>query len=187
MSAFEKLVEQHRDNVYGLALLMTRSETCALDVAQTSFFSAYRHLNEFRTEADFDARVRRSAAELSMRQPAGVARGVEDEIDWREFNERGGPAMYCPTDWNFSADGEPLNAELRHAIQGATHQLPQDQREVFLLKDFADLTYEQIAEITGYSLRAIKHRLHQARLSLREAIDRFCSKGSDGLHLRAMP
>jgi len=114
-----------------------------------------------------------------MRQPAGVVRGVEDEIDWREFNERGGPAMYCPTDWNFSADGEPLNAELRHAIQGATHQLRQDQREVFLLKDFADLTYEQIAEITGHSLPAIKHRLHQAKfLAVSEA---------NGIELRNCP
>ncbi len=185
MCAFEKLVERHRDNVYGLALQMTGSETCALDVAQTSFFSSYLHLNEFRTEADFDAWVRRSAAQLTMLHPSRVAQAVEDKLNWREFNERGGPAKYCPTDW--SADGEPLSAELRHAIQGATQQLPRDQREVFLLKDFADLTYEQIAEITGHSLRAIKHRLHQARLSLREAIDRLYSYGSGDSHLRVLP
>jgi RNA polymerase sigma-70 factor, ECF subfamily len=171
MSAFEKLVQRHRDDVYGLALQMTRSDTCALDVAQTSFFSAFLHLNEFRTEADFDAWVRRSAAQLTMLHPSRIA---------LEFKERVGPAQYCPTDWSCGADGQPLNAELRHAIQGATQQLPQDQREVFLLKDFADLTYEQIAEITGHSLRTIKHRLHQARLSLRETIDRPYGKRSDG-------
>ncbi len=55
-------------------------------------------------------------------------------------------------------------------------QLPQDQRDVFLLKDFAALTYEQIAEITGHSPRAIKHHLHQARPSLREAIDRLTKR-----------
>lgn len=59
MSAFEKLVERSRDRVYALALQMTRSETCALDIAQRSFLYAFRHLNEFRTESDFDTGVRR--------------------------------------------------------------------------------------------------------------------------------
>src|SRR5262249_36121661 len=46
-SAFERLVERHRDDVYGLALQMTRSEICALNIAQKSFLSAGLHLNEF--------------------------------------------------------------------------------------------------------------------------------------------
>ncbi len=96
MSAFEKLVERHRDDVYGLALQMTRSETSALDVAQTSFFSVYLHLNEFRTEADVDAWVRRSAAQLTMLHPSRAARAVEDELNSREFNERGGPRSSAP-------------------------------------------------------------------------------------------
>jgi RNA polymerase sigma-70 factor, ECF subfamily len=47
---------------------------------------------------------------------------------------------------------------------------------VFLLKDVEGLSYEQIAEITGDSVPAIKSRLHRARLALREAIDQFYSE-----------
>ena len=176
MSAFEKLVERHRDNVYSLGLQITRSETSALDIAQKSFLSAYLHLKEFRTEADFGAWVRRTAAQLTILQPRGVLRASENEFNSGELNERGRPAECGPTDWSHCAVEQPLSAELRRAIQEATDQLPQEQRDVFLFKDLAALTYEQIAEITGDSSQAIKHRLHQARLSLREAIDRFHSK-----------
>ena len=78
-------------------------------------------------------------------------------------------------DWN-SADEQPLSAELRRAIEDATDQLPQNHREAFLFKDVAGLSYEQIADVSGQSISSIKEQLHQARLSLREAIDRFYSE-----------
>jgi RNA polymerase sigma-70 factor (ECF subfamily) len=177
MSAFEKLVERHRDSVYGLGLQITRSETCAVEIAQKSFLSAYTHLNEFRTDGEFGVWVRRAAAELTMVVSRGLARVVEDEFNSRVFNQGGGPAEYRPTDWRHSVDEEPLNAELRDAMQRATDQLPQNQREVLLFKDLASLPYEQIAEITGQSIPALKHHLHQARLHLHQAIDGFYSKG----------
>ncbi len=177
MSAFEKLVERHRDSVYGLGLQITRSETCAVEIAQKSFLSAYRHLNEFRTDAEFGVWVRRIAAELTTVESWGVARAVEDELNSRDLNQPGPPAEYRPTDWRRSVDEEPLNAELRDAMQRATDQLPQNQREVLLFKDSASLPYEQIAEITGQSIPALKHRLHHARLRLHQAIDGFYSKG----------
>ena len=176
MLAFEKLVERYRDNVYDLALQMTRSETSALDITQKSFLSAYLHLKEFRTEVDFGAFVRRSAAALTMLQPRGVAR-TKDELNSPALDEHIGPAEYRHADWSGVAVEEPLSAELRHAIQESTDELPPDQRVVFVFKDLADLTYEQIAEITDQSIPAIKYHLHRARLSLRKAIDHFYGKG----------
>jgi len=69
-----------------------------------------------------------------------------------------------------------LTAELRGVVEGATHRLPQAQREAVLLKDVAGLSYQQIATVIGESIPAIKSSLYQARLSLRQTIDRFCSK-----------
>lgn len=176
MSAFEKLVERHRDNVYSLGLQITGSEICAVDIAQKSFLSAHGHLNEFRTDAEFGVWVRRIAAELTMVESRGLARAVEDELYSRELNQRGGPAEYRPADWR-RGDEKPLNAGLRDAIQRATYQLPQNQREVLVFRDLASLPYEQIADISGQSIAAVKHHLHQARLTLHKAIDGFYSKG----------
>ncbi len=46
------------------------------------------------------------------------------------------------------------------------------------MKDVEGLSYEQIAEVTGDSIPAIKSRLHRARLALRDAIDRFYNQGN---------
>jgi RNA polymerase sigma-70 factor (ECF subfamily) len=66
-----------------------------------------------------------------------------------------------------------LDEELGRAIRQGTDALPEGYREVFLLKDVEGLSYEEIAEMMGISVPAVKSRLHRARLALREEIDAF--------------
>lgn len=175
ISAFEELVERHRDRVYGLALRMTRSDADAAEIAQETFLSAYQHLPDFRGEAAFGSWVHRIAANhaLMRLRHRRVIQAAEDELKGPEFNERGSLLDYPASDWSRRADEKALDAELGYAIHQATDALPEAYRTVFLLKDTEGLNYEEIAEITGDSIPAIKSRLHRARLALREAIDRF--------------
>lgn len=175
LSAFEALVEKHRDKVYGVALRMTRSEADAAEITQETFLSAFQHLPEFRGEAAFGSWVHRIAANhaLMRLRHQNVVQAAEEELTGPEFNERGSWVEYPSNDWSRRADEKALDAELGTAIQGATDRLPNRYREVFVLKDVEGLSYEQISEITGDSIPAIKSRLHRARLELREAIDRF--------------
>lgn len=180
ISAFETLVERHRDRVYGLALRMTRQEADAAEITQDTFFAAYQHLADFRGEAAFGSWVHRIAANhaLMRLRHRKVVKAVEDDAEAQgpEFNERGSYVEYPQGDWSRRADQKALDAELGEAIRQATETLPEAHREVFLLKDVDGLSYEQIAEITGDSVAAIKSRLHRARLALREAIDAYYNK-----------
>jgi RNA polymerase sigma-70 factor (ECF subfamily) len=180
MGAFEELVEAHRDKVFGLALRMTRSEADAAEVAQETFLSAYQHLKDFRGDAAFGSWVHRIAANhaLMRLRHRRVVKAAEDELKGPEFTERGSLTEYPERDWSRDAEEKTLNAELGQAIQQATDRLPEGYREVFLLKDVEGLSYEQISELTGDSVPAIKSRLHRARLALREAIDQFYNQGS---------
>ncbi len=175
MAAFERLVELHRDRVFALALRMTRSEADAAEIAQDTFLSAYQNLQTFRGDAAFGSWVHRIAANhaLMRLRHRRVVKAAESEIQGPEFNERGSLAEYPQQDWSKRADEKALDAELGEAIKQATDGLPDGYREVFLLKDMEGLSYEEIAEITGDSVPAIKSRLHRARLSLRDAIDKF--------------
>jgi RNA polymerase sigma-70 factor, ECF subfamily len=179
IGAFEALVEAHRDKVYGLSLRMTRSEADAAEITQDTFLSAYQHLKEFRGDAAFGSWVHRIAANnaLMRLRHRRVVQAVEGEPQGPEFTERGSLSLYPAQDWSRSAEGRILDAELGQAIQEATDRLPEGYREVFLLKDVEGLSYEQIAEVTGDSIAAIKSRLHRARLALRDAIDRFYNQG----------
>lgn len=182
ISAFEALVDAHRDKVYGLALRMTRTEADAAEITQDTFLSAYQHLKDFRGDAAFGSWVHRIAANnaLMRLRHRRVVQAAEEGLQGPEFNERGSLAEYPQQDWSRSAEGRILDAELGQAIQEATDRLPEGYREVFLLKDVEGLSYEQIADVTGASIPAIKSRLHRARLALREAIDRFYNQGSAG-------
>jgi RNA polymerase sigma-70 factor, ECF subfamily len=103
-----------------------------------------------------------------------VVNAAEKELQGNpEFNDHGSWEEYPQSDWSRRADEKALDAELGQAIQQATDRLPEDYRRVFLLKDVDGLSYEEIGEITGDSVPAIKSRLHRARLALRDAIDRF--------------
>ncbi len=174
-SAFEQLVETFQDRVYGLALRMTRSSADAQEIAQDTFLAAYQNLATFRAEAAFGSWVHKIAANhaLMRLRHRKVVAAAEPELKGPEFNERGSYTEYPESDWSRRADDKIIDAELGGAIQRATDALPEGYREVFLLKDVEGLSYEEIAEVTGDSVPAIKSRLHRARLSLRQSIDEF--------------
>jgi len=179
-AAFETLVEREQDKVYGLALRMTRSEADAAEIAQDTFLSAYQHLKDFRGQAAFGSWVHRIAANnalmrLRHRRVVEKLEKSEESLVEPGFT-RMGILRRPPQQWERPADEQALDAELGKAIERATDRLPEGYREVFLLKDVEGLSYEQIAEITGDSVAAIKSRLHRARLSLRETIDQFYSE-----------
>lgn len=174
-AAFERLVELHRDAVFGLALRMTRSEADAAEIAQETFLSAYQHLREFRGEAAFGSWVHRIAANQALMRlrHQKVVDAAEQDLMGPDFNERGTLLDYPNGEWGRRADEKALETELGVAIQQATDRLPEGYREVFLLKDVDGLSYEEIGQLTGLTVPAVKSRLHRARLALREAIEAF--------------
>lgn len=174
VSAFEQLVDRHNNQVYALALRMTRSEADAAEVTQDTFFSAYQHLGTFRGDAAFGSWVYRIAANQALMRlrHKKVRDAAEGEPPQPDFTERGSLSS-MPGEWAKGGEDQALDAELRRAIQQATDQLPEGYREVFLLKDVDGLSYEDIANLLGISVPAVKSRLHRARLALREAIDHF--------------
>jgi len=177
ISAFEKLVERHRDSVYGFSLRMTRSETEAVEITQESFLSAYLHLGQFRSETDFRAWLHQTAAghALYRLRRVGKAPAANEAQTPARINERSVP--HCPGDKGSDViDEKVLNAELNRAIEDAIDGLPQGHREVLLFRDVAGLGYEEIANVIGASIPAIKGRLHDARLCLRATIERFGSQ-----------
>ena len=155
---------------------MTRSEADAAEITQDTFLSAYQHLERLPGRGG----LRQLGAPHRGQQRADAAAPPEGPGQRRarsspgpEFTERGSLAEYARADWSSRADDKALDAELGRAIQQATDALPEGYREVFLLKDVEGLSYEEIAEIMGISVPAVKSRLHRARLALREAIDAF--------------
>ncbi len=176
LPAFEKLVELYRDRVYGLTLRMTRSQADAAEITQEVFLSAWRNFSTFKgdTVAAFIAWLNSSAGNRALMKirHQKVVNQVEVSLETPQFNQRGS-LIDEVADWKHDALESALDAELARAIEQASDALPEEYRHVFLLKDVEGLSYEEISEITGDSVPAIKSRLHRARLAMRSAIDAF--------------
>ena len=174
VAAFEAIVERHRDRVFAVALHLTRSEADAAEITQETFLSAYRNLANFRGDAEVSTWLHRIAGNFGLMRlrHKKVQDRVEEPHPGPQFSDRGTLAEMV-ADWRADALDEVLDSELREAITAATDSLPEGHRQVFLLRDVEGLSYEEIAEITGESVSAIKSRLHRARLALRAAIDTF--------------
>jgi RNA polymerase sigma-70 factor (ECF subfamily) len=174
MAAFEALVSRHQNKVFAMTARMLRSDDDAAEVVQEAFLAAYKHLPEFRGESAFGSWVYRIAANYALMRlrHRKVTAQVEEPEGSPTFNERGS-LIDDVADWSRDAEEQTLDAELRKAIDDASARLPEEYRQVFLLRDVEGLSYEEIAQAVGDSVPAIKSRLHRARLALRAAIDRF--------------
>jgi RNA polymerase sigma-70 factor (ECF subfamily) len=172
-AAFEELVARTRDRVFGVAYRIVRNESEAAEVTQETFLSAWRNLKQLSGDqfAGWVHRIAANRALMKLRHQK-MASQVEESLESPQFNARGS-LIDTVADWAPDAEGQSLDAELQRAIEQAAATLPEEHRRVFMLRDVEGLSYEEISEITGDSVPALKSRLHRARLSMRAAIDHF--------------
>lgn len=157
LDAFEVLVRRHQEPVYRLALRMLGSASDAEDVAQETFVQAWRSIGRFRGSSSLGTWLYRIATNrcldvLAARRPTepleADLRGHEaDPIAVTEQRER-----------------------LRAVLDGL-HALLADQRAVLVLREFEGLRYDEIAEVLGITVPAVKGRIHRARLALLAALE----------------
>jgi RNA polymerase sigma-70 factor (ECF subfamily) len=83
---------------------------------------------------------------------------------------RAGDREFVRSDWSQTPESALLSQETREVVRRAIDMLPDQYRTVLVLRDIEELSNEDVAEIVGESLAAIKSRLHRARMALREEL-----------------
>jgi RNA polymerase sigma-70 factor, ECF subfamily len=147
-AAFEELYVAHRDAVYTLCLSLCGDREEAQDLLQESFVRAYRALPRFRGEAQFLTWVHRIAVNLfrsSLRR------------------RHRAPGLPPPAPGPRPGEGE----EVRAALQ----QLQPQHRLVLALRYSQTLSYQEIADLLGWSLAKVKATIHRAKRAFREVYE----------------
>ena len=155
--AFATLIQRYSDPLYRHALGMTGSPDVAEDILQQSFIKAYNHLSEVRGR--FDAWLFRI-----------VANGCKD---WLK-NIRRTHVSYDEDDQPsaFNTPDEDLDrSELRHDLDRALQSLAPSLREAFVMKHVEGRSYEEMAELLGTTVGALKMRVHRAREALQALLE----------------
>jgi RNA polymerase sigma-70 factor (ECF subfamily) len=155
--AFRVLISRYSDPLYRHALCMTGSPDVAEDILQMSFIKAYQHLAEVRGR--FDAWVFRI-----------VANGCKDWLknirrSHLSYEEDDQPSTYA------SPDEDLDRTELRTDLDRALAVLPASLREAFVMKHVEGRSYEEMADLLGTTVGALKMRVHRAREALQALLE----------------
>ena len=156
-NAFSVLIHRYSDPLYRHALGMTGSPDVAEDILQMSFIKAFQHLAEVRGR--FDAWVFRI-----------VANGCKDWLKnirrtHVSYDEDDQPTGYA------NPDEELDRSELRDDLDGALASLPPSLREAFIMKHVEGRSYEEMADLLGTTVGALKMRVHRAREALQALLE----------------
>lgn len=160
--AFEEVVRRYQRRVYATAMRVVRRHDVADDVTQEAFLRAYQSLSRFDKGRPFGPWICRIAANLAVshvRSPEAR----EDPLD-----ESAASAAPAP-----SGDGplaQVLGAEARAVLARALDGLPAEQRAVFVLRTFEEMSYKEVADAAGISVGTVMSRLSRARGKLRAAL-----------------
>jgi RNA polymerase sigma-70 factor (ECF subfamily) len=167
--AFDLLVLRHQDRIFRLACRLVGDPESALDAAQETFVKAWRALDRFEGAARFSTWLTRIAInqcrnELRRRRTVKHTRPLSldasrpgSEVTIRETLAADGPDA-----WEVER-GREVGAACRQALT----QLDPEAREILMLREVEDLSYEDMAEVLDVAVGTIRSRLHRARRELR--------------------
>lgn len=150
-AAFEPLVERYQRPLYNLAARFLGSRDEALDSTQNAFVKAFENLASFKQEQKFFSWL----YQILRNECLNVLRSRR-------------PSASLPDD--LRAAGSPSDAleqdQRKAAVQAVLLELPEEQREVVLLRHFTELSYDEISASTGVPVTTVKSRLYSARQRL---------------------
>lgn len=157
--AFEELMVRHQRSVLNLVYRFTGNAEQAEDLAQEVFLRLYRAAPRYEPRARFFTYLYQITLNLC-----------------RNVREREGRRQAQSLENEPEAQGVPPEEScLRHEMAIEVHRaiatLPHEQRELLVLQRFQDLGYEELSQITGQTVSAVKAKLHRARLALKKKLE----------------
>ena len=182
-SALETLMGRHSGRVYRLAYGITRSQGDAEEVVQDVFLQMVLKGTGFEGRAALSTWIYRVTTNLSLNKRRGKRRELETSLEdylptYRADGHREGERSVLVRDWSNTPEQELLSGEARRILNDAIDRLPEHYRAVLILKDVEELSSDEVADVVGDSVGAVKTRLHRARMALREQLTRQLGAGA---------
>jgi len=170
--AIPRLLEVHGNRLYGLGLRLCESPEAARDLVQETFLRAFRHWDRFEGRSDPGTWLYAIAANTCKRlsrKRAGEPRHLEP---LEALMPKRGEPVLAPDGAVGQPESELRRREAQRIVGEALQELPFDYRLPLVLKDIAELSVGEVAEILGLKEGTVKTRVHRARLKLRQLLER---------------
>ena len=164
-SGFEELVRRYQRPIAAYVYRMVGDYDAALDLTQEVFIKVYGSLSRYRAEFKFSTwiyKIAHNAAIDYLRRGAARETTISSGEDDR-------PAMTVESR-RLTPEQESERNERCSEIETVVQMLPASYRELIVLRHSNDLSYDEIAEVTGLPLGTVKNRLFRAREAMRDLL-----------------
>ena len=168
---FDRLYKDHVDLMYRFAHHLCGEPESAKDLVQETFLNAYRGFDRFRGDAQISTWLYTIASRACLRMRRRRKGAPERELSLEEFipTSDGEFRLQIPID-GLSPEAALQNKQLRQALDSAINQLPKKYKMVLVLRDMEGLSAKEVGSVMGLNERAVKSRLHRARLFVRRQL-----------------
>lgn len=168
-AAFKTLAERYYGRIHRMLTTLTRNEDTALDLTQETFVRAIAALPNFNMTSSFYTWIYRIARNLAFdrfrrRKTAGWQKEYDDGIGFATMPGVGQTAPLEPS--RAVAAQESLDI-----VRAALDELSPEHREIIVLREVEDMSYEEISQTLDLKMGTVMSRLFQARMKLREILE----------------
>jgi RNA polymerase sigma-70 factor (ECF subfamily) len=171
---FEELVRRYQRPIAAYVYRMVGDYEAALDLTQEVFIKVYNSLRRYRSEFKFSTwiyKIAHNSAVDHLRRSSNRDQALTTEFAGEQYD--------LPLESRkLSPEQESERAERRAEIERVVRALPSAYRELVLLRHSHDMSYDEIAEVTGLPLGTVKNRLFRARETMRQ---QFVQRGITGI------
>jgi RNA polymerase sigma-70 factor, ECF subfamily len=176
--AFEVLLTRHERGVFNFILRSTNNRARAEDLTQDVFFRVIRSAPKYKTSARFTTWLYTIARNICIDQSRRKATKLEVSIDkpmGRGDGDGKGRSLLDGVVAPRARSGgvEVVKQEFRDRLKRALDELPEEQREVFVLREVSGMKFREIADVVGVPENTVKSRMRYALETLRGHLEEF--------------
>jgi RNA polymerase sigma-70 factor (ECF subfamily) len=163
-NAFEELVLEYEKKVYNVALRMVNNQEDAEDITQEAFIKAYNSLSGFRGDSKFSVWLTRIVSNMCL--DLIRSRGRRPTISLSVEDEDGENVELEISDMRQSPETLMDQQLTKESVRRGLKQLPDEYREILLLREIQGLSYEEISAALDLEVGTVKSRIYRGRKKL---------------------
>jgi len=166
--SFELLIIKYEKPIFNLIFNFVKETDVVSELAQETFLKAFKSINSFKGDSTFYTWLRRIAINNSINYLNTRNQfSLESEIEENNFSRHiGDSKFYTPED-------KVLLEETSTVVKAALDSLPDRLRTILIMREFEDMSYEEIAEVLQCPVGTVRSRLFHARRILKEKLEPF--------------
>jgi RNA polymerase sigma-70 factor (ECF subfamily) len=171
-TAFEALMRRYNGRLFRVSRAILKDDRDAEDALQDAYLEAFRHLAQFRGEAQLGTWLTRIVVNQALMR---LRRQKRDRVVLpfrRREDEADEPEVQVADQKTESAPDAMLRAEMRRLLERRIDELPVAFRTVFVMREVEDMSIEETAASLSIPATTVRTRLFRARALLREALAR---------------